>query len=260
MGSPEDAVLPDGASLALVISQDASALQWHYDPDVLSGENIHRMKEQFNLFLSACLSEPNRPMWELPLLTPEEYHRILVEWNANETDYPGDKGIHQLFEAQVARAPNRTAVVHNSKELSYNELNRRANQLAHYLMDLGVKTDIPVGLFVVRSFDMAIGVLGILKAGGAYLPLDPGYPQERLAFMIHDSKTPVIVTQKRIAESLPEHEAKTVSHRLGLGSHHEKRREKSLRPVVYHKSGLCDVHIRFNRTAQRGACPPRRRC
>ena len=211
MGSPEDAVLPDGASLALVISQDASALQWHYDPDVLSGENIHRMKEQFNLFLSACLSEPNRPMWELPLLTPEEYHRILVEWNANETDYPGDKGIHQLFEAQVARAPNRTAVVHNSKELSYNELNRRANQLAHYLMDLGVKTDIPVGLFVERSFDMAIGVLGILKAGGAYLPLDPGYPQERLAFMIHDSKTPVIVTQKRIAESLPEHEAKTVS-------------------------------------------------
>ena len=120
-------------------------------------------------------------------------------------------GVHDLFEAQVARSPDKVAVVEGGRRLSYDELNRRANQLAHHLIAMGVTADVPVGLFVERSLDMAVGVLGILKAGGAYLPLDPGYPEERLEFMISDSGTPVIVTQERLATSLPENSAQVIA-------------------------------------------------
>lgn len=207
-----DLTLLEQTSFPLTLSgylESEIILRIEYDRSCYDKSPISRMLTHLRTLLEGMVDQPERTLASIPILTREERDH-LVEWNDTEAQYPEDKGIHQLFEAQVARAPNRTAVVHNGKELSYNELNKRANQLAHHLISLGVKTDMPVGLFVERSFDMAIGVLGILKAGGAYLPLDPGYPEERLAFMIHDSKTPVIVTQKRLSESLPGHEAQTV--------------------------------------------------
>ncbi|EDN72592.1 Non-ribosomal peptide synthetase [Beggiatoa sp. SS] len=134
-------------------------------------------------------------------LSAAERHKILVEWNNTQTDYPKDKCIHQLFEAQVERTPNAIAVVFEEqpfdsaqgKQLTYDELNRRANQLAHYLQSLGVKPEVLVGICVERSLEMVVGLLAILKAGGAYVPLDPNYPKERLAFMLADAGLPILI-------------------------------------------------------------------
>ncbi len=136
------------------------------------------------------------------MLTAAERHQLLVEWNPIR-NYSQDVCIHHLFEAQVERVPHRVAVVCEDLQLTYEQLNRRANQLAHHLQFLGVGPEVMVGLCVDRSLEMVIGILGILKAGGAYVPLDPTYPQERLAFMLSDSQVSVVVTQQQWVESLP---------------------------------------------------------
>jgi amino acid adenylation domain-containing protein len=119
------------------------------------------------------------------------------------TEYPQDQCLHQLFEAQVEHTPDATAVIFEDEQLTYGELNARVNQLAHYLRALGVRTKGLVGLYMERSLEMVIGLLGVLKAGGAYVPLDPGYPPERLTFMLEDCQTPVLLTQERLAAKLP---------------------------------------------------------
>jgi amino acid adenylation domain-containing protein len=121
-----------------------------------------------------------------------------------------DVASHQLFEFQVKRTPDAVAVVFEGEHLTYQELNHRANQLAHYLRTLGVGPEVLVGICMKRPLEMIVGLLGILKAGGAYVPLDPAYPQERLAFMLQDAQTPVLLTQKRLMSLLPEHGAKVV--------------------------------------------------
>jgi amino acid adenylation domain-containing protein len=133
----------------------------------------------------------------VPHLANEEWQQIVVDWNDTAVSYPLDRCAHQLFEDQVERTPHAVAVVYEERQLTYQELNRRANQLAHYLRRLGVGPEVLVGLCVERSPDMIVGVLGILKAGGAYVPLDPAYPPDRLAFMLADSRAPVLLTQKR---------------------------------------------------------------
>jgi amino acid adenylation domain-containing protein len=147
---------------------------------------------------------------ELPQLTTAERQQLLVEWNQTQIEYPQDACIHQLFEAQVERTPEAVAIVFENQQLTYRELNCRANQLAHHLQSLGVKPDFLVGLCVERSIEMVVGMLGILKAGGAYVPLDPAYPQERLKFMLSDSQVSVLLTQKRLVAGLPESQAQVV--------------------------------------------------
>src|SRR5439155_10153737 len=132
-----------------------------------------------------------------------------VEWKETKRNYP-DKRIHELFEEQVERTPDATAVVFEDQQLNYRELNKRANQLAHYLRKLGVGPEVLVGICMERSLEMIIGLLGILKAGGAYVPLDPDYPKERLAFMLEDIHAPVLLTQQRLVDSLPEYNARVV--------------------------------------------------
>jgi amino acid adenylation domain-containing protein len=149
------------------------------------------------------VADPQQHISQLTLLTPSEQQRILVEWNNTQAIYP-NKCAHELFEEQVARTPDDTAVTFNNERLSYQELNSRANQLAHRLRSLGVGPDVPVGLSIDRSLEMVVGLLGILKAGGAYIPLDPGYPRERLAFMLADSQLPVLLTQQALLDALPE--------------------------------------------------------
>ena len=144
------------------------------------------------------------------LLTDIEKHKLLVEWNETTSDYPQDKCIHELFEATVERTPEAVAVVFEGEQLTYRELNARANQLAHYLQERGVGPEVLVGICVERSLEMIVGLLGILKAGGAYVPLDPAYPFERLGFMLEDSSVPVLLTQSKLIEKLPPYSARVV--------------------------------------------------
>ncbi|MBW4457215.1 MAG: amino acid adenylation domain-containing protein, partial [Nostoc indistinguendum CM1-VF10] len=156
------------------------------------------------------VANPEQRVSKLPLLTTAQQHQLLVEWNDTQADYPKDKCIHQLFEVQVQRTPDAVAVVFEEQQLTYRELNQRANQLAHRLQCLGVGPEVLVGICVERSLEMVVGLLGILKAGGAYVPLDPAYAQERLAFMLSDSQVPVLLIQERLIAGLPEHDAHVV--------------------------------------------------
>ena len=174
---------------------------------------IERMMGHFQTLLANIVANPHMPISDLPLLTATERHQLLVEWNNTATDYPKDKTIHQLFEAQVARTPDAIALVMAGEEkqtLTYRDLNQRANQLAHYLQSLGVGPEVLVGICVERSLEMIVGLLAILKAGGAYVPLDPAYPQERLAFILQDAAMPVLLTQAHLQTKLPDTTAQAV--------------------------------------------------
>ena len=145
--------------------------------------------------VSALEASPSQPIRELEVLPEQERDQLLVQWNQTAMPYPQDRCIHELVEAQVARAPDAIAVMYEDRTLSYAALNRRANQLAHHLRALGVGADEPVAICLQRGFELIVGVLGILKAGGAYVPLDPEYPAERLAYMLEDSAARVVLTQ-----------------------------------------------------------------
>jgi amino acid adenylation domain-containing protein len=148
--------------------------------------------------------------FELALLSPAQRQQLLVDWNNTKTDYPQNQCIHQLFEAQVEQTPDAIAVVFENQQLTYTELNDRANQLAHYLQSLGVGPEVLVGIAVERSLEMIVGLLGILKAGGAYVPLDPDYPIERISFMLEDAAVKVLLTQQQLIDKLPEHQAQLI--------------------------------------------------
>ncbi|BAY25366.1 amino acid adenylation [Calothrix sp. NIES-2100] len=183
---------------------------WYYSADLFDATTITRIAQNFQTLLQAIVTNPNSRVAQLPLLTTAERHQLLVEWNNTQIDYSSDKCIHQLFEEQVRRTPDAVAVVFGNQQLTYQQLNTRANSLAQYLKSLGVKADVLVGLCVERSLEMIVGFLGILKAGGAYVPLDPDYPQERLSFMLEDAQLSVLLTQQRLIESLPKHQVRVV--------------------------------------------------
>ncbi|MFN7216594.1 amino acid adenylation domain-containing protein, partial [Microcystis sp.] len=181
-----------------------------YNRDLFDAETIVRMMTHFKTLLAAIVENPRQSLASLPLLNPEEEYQLLEGWNETKADYSYNKCIHQLIEEQAARTPDAVAVVFENQQLTYAELNSRANQLAHYLRSLGVETEVIVGLCVERSLDMIVALIGILKAGAAYLPLDPEYPQERLQFMLEDSQVPLLLTQSSLIDKLPNHQSKTV--------------------------------------------------
>jgi amino acid adenylation domain-containing protein/non-ribosomal peptide synthase protein (TIGR01720 family) len=168
-----------------------------YSTDLFKPETVTRMFQHFQQLLLAIIANPQTRISELPILPAAEQHQLLIEWNNTKTDEPL-QFVHQLFEKQAEKTPNNIAVVGGSEQLTYQELNQKANQLAHYLQTLGVKTETLVGICFKRSLEMIVAILGILKAGGAYVPLDPTYPQERLAYMLEDSKVFLLLTQKEL--------------------------------------------------------------
>ncbi|MEH2088948.1 amino acid adenylation domain-containing protein [Nostoc sp.] len=198
--------------LTLIMQNTTTGLVgvWEYNTDLFDASTIKRMSNHFVTLLSAIVANPQEQISQLSLLTEVEQQQLLVEWNNTQVDYPSDKCIHQLFEEQCLSTPDAVAVVFDNQQLTYYQLNCRANQLAHYLGSLGVKPDVLVGICVERSLDMVVGLLGILKAGGAYLPLDPEYPQERLSFMLEDAQVSVMLTQQRLIQRLPEYQVKQV--------------------------------------------------
>ena len=175
----------------------------YYATDLYDDVTIARLLGHFRVLLEGIVEDPDRRLSELPILTEGEKRQLLVEWNDTRRDYPKDKCIHQLFEQQVEKSPDAVAVVFEDQQLTYRELNTRANQLARYLRKLGVRPETLVGICVERSLEMAVGLLGILKAGGTYVPLDPDYPKERLAFMLEDTRARVLLTQQRFIDGLP---------------------------------------------------------
>jgi len=197
-------------TLELRESPDGINGRFEYNTDLFDAATISRMAGHFQTLLEGIVADPERRLSDLPLLPEAERRQLLVVWNDTQIDYSVDSCIHELFEAQVERAPEAVAVVFEGEQLTYRELNRRANQLAHHLRKLGVEPETLVGICVERSLEMMVALLGILKAGGAYLPLDSAYPKERLAFMLEDSKVPVLLTQQRVTESLPDHGAKVI--------------------------------------------------
>ncbi|MEQ8997824.1 MAG: amino acid adenylation domain-containing protein [Coleofasciculus sp. B1-GNL1-01] len=197
-------------SLFVEIKPGELTASFEYNTDLFENATITRMLGHFSNLLEGIVANPDQRLSDLPLLSKAEQHQQLVVWNDTQTEYPKDFCIHQLFEAQVKRTPDATAVVFENQQLTYRELNNRANQLAHYLQKLGMAPEVLVGICVERSLEMVIGLLGILKAGGAYVPLDPTYPQERLAFMLEDACLSVLLTQTKFANVLPQHNAKVV--------------------------------------------------
>ncbi|MGI8505171.1 MAG: amino acid adenylation domain-containing protein, partial [Hassallia sp.] len=193
--------------LTLSLTQTTQGLDgtFEYNTDLFDDTSITRMVGHFQTLLEGIVSQPQQRIAQLSLLTKQEQQQLLLEWNNTQTNYPQHKCIHQLIEEQVLRTPDSVAVVFEGHELTYRELNARANQLAHYLQTLGVKPETLVGICVERSLEMIVGILGILKAGGAYVPLDPTYPQQRLAFMLEDAQVLVLLTQKNLLKQLPKH-------------------------------------------------------
>nr|WP_017317816.1 non-ribosomal peptide synthetase [Mastigocladopsis repens] len=169
-----------------------------YNTDLFDQATITRMLEHFKTMLEGLVSNPEQRIANLPLLSEQELHQVLVKWNNTYADYPQDRCIHQLFEEQVEQHPDSIAVIFENEQLTYQELNIRSNKLAHHLQKLGIDSEVLVGISIEPSPEMIVGLLGILKAGGAYVPLDPSYPQERLNFMLEDAQVPVLLTQEKL--------------------------------------------------------------
>jgi len=178
-------------------------LRFGYSTDLFQRETIARMIANYLTLLQAAVTGPEQPMSRLALLTTAERQQVVVDWNNTAADYPRDKALNQFVETQAECTPDAPAVVFESEELSYRQLNERANQLAHYLRKRGVGPDVLVGVCAARSIEMVVALHGIVKAGGAYVPLDPDYPHDRLKDMIDDANPPVVLTQAALVERVP---------------------------------------------------------
>lgn len=226
--------------LILTVQDAAEGLrgEFCYNADLFEEATIARMASHWHRLLEDIVDDPTRSLAALALLTEGEWRQIAVEWNDTAAGYSLDRCVQQLFEAQVEHAPDAIAVVYDGSYLTYRELNRRANQLAHYLQGLGVMPEVRVGISVERSLELMVGLLGILKAGGAYVPLDPTYPPERLSFMLEDAGVPVLLTQRHFNLSETKHEVKVVH----LDEEWEKIRQESDENPV---SGVTAEHAAY---------------
>lgn len=186
------------------------SLNLYYDTKKFEKSAIARLLGHLQTLLARMAINPQQKLLDLSILPTAEKHQLLVKWNATEADYPRDKCIHQIFEEQVERSPDEIAIIAESQQLTYRQLNEQANQLACHLQRLGIQPNQPIGICIDRSLEMAVGLLGILKAGAGYLPLDPAYPQERLALMIEDAQVLVLLTSSTLVSSLPVHQAQVI--------------------------------------------------
>ncbi len=191
--------------LSLWVQESAEDLraEIEYNTALFDADTIKRMAGHFLTLLEGATADPHARISALPLLTEAERRLMLESWNDTRMDYPSDTCMHRLFEARAARAPERVALVHGDRELTYGELNAGANQLARHLRSMGVGPDVLVGVCVERSLELVVALLGVLKAGGAYVPLDPAFPPDRLALMLEDAQVAVLLTQEELLADLP---------------------------------------------------------
>ncbi|MGH7798833.1 MAG: amino acid adenylation domain-containing protein, partial [Candidatus Binatia bacterium] len=221
--------------LTLDITEIAGELRctFGYNTDLFDASTIVRMQQHYQHLLENVVAQPDRSIGEIALLTEAEKRQLLVDRDDTDESALKDQCIHRLFEEQAARTANAIAVVFEDQELTYRELNRRANQLAHYLRNHGVGPEVLVGLYVERSAEMIVGLLATMKSGGAYLPLDPEYPQERLDFIIEDALPRVVLTHQRLAHRLSKHRAVIIA----LDIDWEDVAQESDRDLLSHPTG-----------------------
>jgi amino acid adenylation domain-containing protein len=202
-----------GADIAITFERmsDGIAGEVKYRSDLFHRVTIERFARHFMAVLGAALDNPDTTVGDLQIFTAEERHGLLVEWNDTGAGYAGKRCAHRVFETLAAKAPDATALRSEDENLTYGELNRRANKLAHYLRTIGVGPEVIVGVCMERSVEMIVGLLGILKAGGAYMPMDPAYPQERFRLMLQDAQAPVLLTQARLLALMPQIDARVIS-------------------------------------------------
>ncbi|MBE9212888.1 amino acid adenylation domain-containing protein [Plectonema cf. radiosum LEGE 06105] len=187
-------------SLDMYETPDGLVGGFEYNLDLFGKTTIERMVGHFCTLLEGIANQPTQLIGELPLLTPTEKQQILVEWNQTQKEFSQEKCFHQLFEAQVEKNSNAIAIIYNDEQLTYQELNHRSNQLAHYLQSNGVAPEVRVGICIQRSPAIIIAMLAVHKAGGAYVPLDPAYPLERLAFMVEDAQISLLLTHNQTTD------------------------------------------------------------
>ena len=202
----KQSIRTDPFHLKLTCSQTDKSLttEFQYDSNRFALDDIRRLEHEYHKLLENALEDPHTAVDQLDILSQPERTQILVEFNDTKVDYGKDLCVHQLIEKQAVLGPDTSAVVYEDEVLTYGELNDRANCLAAYLHTLGIGVGVTVAVRMERSVDMIVGILGILKAGGAYVPLDPSLPPQRANLLIKDSQAPVMLTQQRLVESLPE--------------------------------------------------------
>ncbi len=190
--------------LSFFITETATGLRLsaEYNTDLYKESTITQMIAHFNQLLTTIVKDPHQKIGKLSILTPSEEHQLLVEFNDTDGSYSKDKTVVDLFEEQAKKTPDNIAVVFEKDKLTYNELNKRANQLAHYLQSKGVRQETLVPICIERSLEMIVGVLAILKTGGVYVPIDPEYPEERINYMIKDTSAPIILTDSQSRKRL----------------------------------------------------------
>jgi amino acid adenylation domain-containing protein len=196
-------------SLSFTNNGEGLVGELEYNSDLFEANSINRMLGHLQILLADIAAHPDKSISELSILTSAEQEKILRDWNDTAANYP-HICVHELFTAQVAKTPDAVAVVAGSQQLTYKQLDEKANQLAHYLSSLGVGKEVLVGIYCDRSLSMIISILATIKAGGAYIPLDPTFPQERLEFMLADSQISVLLTQQHLLPSLPAHQAQVI--------------------------------------------------
>ncbi len=194
----ETEVSPFDLSFDVTERADGLLCTLEYNTDLFDDATITRMLKHFTVLLDAAVTDPSAKLSAMPLLTDEERHQLLCEWNDTRRDFPRDRCVHELFEEQAARAPEAVALVCGDERLTYAELNAWANRLAHYLRACGVGPETRVGILLERSTEMAVALLAILKAGGGYVAFDPSYPAERLRYMLEDSGVTLLLTQQNV--------------------------------------------------------------
>jgi amino acid adenylation domain-containing protein len=196
--------------LSCVREADSLFLTINYNSDSYQVDDVEGLAKQLRRVIASAIADPESSVSRLEIVSEDERGQLLLGLNNTESEYASEKCLQELFEEQVERTPEAEALVHEEQRLSYGELNRRANRLAHYLRGRGVGPEQVVGLLLERSVEMVVAILGVLKAGGAYLPLDPGYPRERLSFMLADSGASLLVTEREFVEKIREVEAALV--------------------------------------------------
>jgi non-ribosomal peptide synthetase component F len=213
----------------------ALALSLEYRTELFNPERMKRLLRHYRTLLEGIAVSVETRIGELELLSEPERHQLLVEWNRTKVPYPSNKCVHQLFEEQAAKTPQAVAVAEEDQEISYTELNRRANQLAHYLAGMGVGPEVRVGICMERGLEMLVGILGVLKAGGACVPLDPADPGARRSYMAKDAGATIVLTNERLAPQM----AGCAEHVVDL-----KEAREEIEP------GLGRLHLEFYWTAQ----------
>src|SRR6185369_12532943 len=224
--------------LSVLRSEAGFSCVFHYDSNVYSTKDIERLSLRFRQLLKSAFRNPETPVGKLAIVDDGERRQQVVEWNQTRSEYPREQTIHELFERQVEKTPGARAVVYAHEHLSYAELNARANQLAHYLIELGVKPEARVATYLERGLDWLVAVLGILKAGGAYVPLDTRQPKERGSFIFNDTRAEILLSQEKLKEQLPEHQERVICLDTA-------RKELSLRPATNPESGVVSGNLAY---------------